>query len=257
MKTKSLLLLAPALLCAAQAYGWGREGHEAVAYIAECNLTPKAKATVEGILDGHSIVYYASWMDEYRRTPEYKHTSVWHRAYVDKDMRYTDAIKRPEGEAIAALEESISMLKNYKQLDDSTAAVRVKYIIHLLGDMHCPVHVIYPDIKRGFNVMFEGDTITHHKLWDAGMIRKRRMWHYMEWQHQLDRCTPEQKAAITAGTPRDWIHQTATDSRYLYDIAGPGTKIGRDYMNANIGLVDKQILKAGYRLAHVLNGLFN
>lgn len=256
MKTTAYIAAAFACLISVQTYGWGREGHEAVAYIAECNLSDKAKETVEKLLDGHSIVYFASWMDEYRRTPEYKHTSVWHRAYVDENMKYTDAVKKPEGEAISALEESIAMLKNYKQLDDSTVAVRLKYIIHLVGDMHCPVHIIYPGIKRGFNVVFEGDTVTHHTVWDIHLIRKRRRWHYMEWQHQLDRCTKEQKEKIAAGTPRDWLHETATDCRYLYDIAGPRAKLGRDYINANIGLVDKQILKAGYRLARIFNELF-
>lgn len=64
-------------------YAWGKTGHDAVAYIAECNLSPEAKKTIEKYLN-HSIVYYASWMDEYRSTPEYKHTSVWHGAAVDE-----------------------------------------------------------------------------------------------------------------------------------------------------------------------------
>ena len=55
----------------ANAWSFGRVGHDAVAYIAECNLTPTAKATVEKYLDGKSIVYYASWMDNIRLTPEY------------------------------------------------------------------------------------------------------------------------------------------------------------------------------------------
>ncbi len=44
-------------------------------------------------LGNHSIVYYASWMDYYRDTPPYKHTTVWHMARVDKNLYYTDAVK--------------------------------------------------------------------------------------------------------------------------------------------------------------------
>lgn len=52
------------LLCyCGTAFGWGKSGHDAIAYIAECNLTPKAKKNIEKYLDGRSIVYYASWMD--------------------------------------------------------------------------------------------------------------------------------------------------------------------------------------------------
>ena len=61
--------------------------HDAIAYIAECNLTPKAKKTIEKIL-GHSIVYYATWMDEWRAEPGYEHTSAWHTASVDKNLVY-------------------------------------------------------------------------------------------------------------------------------------------------------------------------
>ena len=38
------------------AFGWGRMGHDAVAYIAECNLTPKALKRITEILDGRSLV---------------------------------------------------------------------------------------------------------------------------------------------------------------------------------------------------------
>ena len=58
------------LLGATKALAWGQKGHDVVAYIAECNLTPKAKKTIEKIL-GHSIVYYATWMDEWRAEPGY------------------------------------------------------------------------------------------------------------------------------------------------------------------------------------------
>ena len=44
---KSLLLLGGALvLFSNSAFGWGKMGHDAIAYIAECNLTPKAKKTI-------------------------------------------------------------------------------------------------------------------------------------------------------------------------------------------------------------------
>ncbi|WP_368213102.1 S1/P1 nuclease [Alistipes onderdonkii] len=75
---KSFLLLAAMLLCyCGTAFGWGKSGHDAIAYIAECNLTPKARKNIEKYLDGRSIVYYASWMDVYRHTPAYKVTSGW------------------------------------------------------------------------------------------------------------------------------------------------------------------------------------
>ena len=141
---KSLLLLGGALvLFSNSAFGWGKMGHDAIAYIAECNLTPKAKKTIEKIL-GHSIVYYATWMDEWRAEPGYEHTSAWHTASVDKNLVYAP---RPKGDVIFALEDAIAKLQDYKQQDDSTVVMSLRCIIHFVGDMHCPVHVKYAGQK--------------------------------------------------------------------------------------------------------------
>lgn len=75
MKKLLLLLLFAGLLNTGSVFGWGREGHETIAKIAERNLTKKAKKRIEKYLGGHSIVYFAKWMDEYRHTPEYKFTN--------------------------------------------------------------------------------------------------------------------------------------------------------------------------------------
>ena len=40
---------------------------------------------------------------------------------------------------LQCIEEAISRLKDYRSLDDSTVLVSIKYLVHLVGDMHCPV----------------------------------------------------------------------------------------------------------------------
>ena len=98
------------LLCyCGTAFGWGKSGHDAIAYIAECNLTPKARKNIEKYLDGRSIVYYASWMDVYRHTPAYKVTSGWHGDTVDADGKY---VPNAKGDAVQCIEEAIARLKD-------------------------------------------------------------------------------------------------------------------------------------------------
>ena len=53
----------------AQAFAWGAKGHDIVAAIAEEHLTPKAKRKIKKLLDGRSIVYYSSWMDNIQNSP--------------------------------------------------------------------------------------------------------------------------------------------------------------------------------------------
>ena len=57
MMKKNFLLLTAVLLCwCGSAFAWGKSGHDAIAYIAERHLTPKAKKNIEKYLDGRSIV---------------------------------------------------------------------------------------------------------------------------------------------------------------------------------------------------------
>ena len=62
-RTAVLILSAIMLLDTVSAYAWGSKGHDVVAAIAEQNLTRKAKKNISKLLDGKSIVYYSSWMD--------------------------------------------------------------------------------------------------------------------------------------------------------------------------------------------------
>ena len=142
MKKTLFLLSAALILCFDSAFGWGKMGHDAIAYIAECHLTPKAKKTIEKYI-GTSIVHYASWMDAYRFEPQYAHTSLWHTAWVDENDEY-DPTRKPDGNAIKGIEDTMELLRDYKSLDDSTVVVSIKYLVHLVGDMHCPTHVKYP-----------------------------------------------------------------------------------------------------------------
>ncbi|MDE6569864.1 MAG: S1/P1 Nuclease, partial [Alistipes sp.] len=68
---KKLALSTLALFAAVQVFAWGQKGHDATAYIAECHLTPKAAKQIDRVLDGHSLVYYANWLDNASHTPEY------------------------------------------------------------------------------------------------------------------------------------------------------------------------------------------
>lgn len=55
MKNLKLFLLGLMLCAALPSQAWDRTRHDAIAYIAECNLTPRAKRNIARYLD-HSIV---------------------------------------------------------------------------------------------------------------------------------------------------------------------------------------------------------
>ena len=204
MKKTYFLLIALLALCSHTAWGWGKMGHDAIAYIAECHLTPKAKKTIERYLNT-SIVHYASWMDAYRFEEPYAHTSLWHTAWVDENNNY-DPTRKADGNAIKGIEDTMELLRDYKSLDDSTVVVSIKYLVHLVGDMHCPTHVKYPGIK-GFNIYVDGRKLNYHGVWDSYVLDCNVRWSAIEFQHILDRCSKREIREITAGTVRDWFRE--------------------------------------------------
>jgi len=231
---------------------WGGMEHDAICYIAECNLKSKVKKRIENYLGGRSIVYYASWMDHVRKTPEYIFSDTWHMDLADEDFK---CINNERYGGVPALEEVIAKLENYKSLDDSTVAVNLKILIHLIADLHCPSHVGYTN-RRSFNVKYNGVDISYHSVWDYAMLRHAHSWSYTEYQQQLDRYSITEKKQAMQGIPREWFEQTAKDCVIIYEWAKPDDNLGVDFMLKARVLGENQMLIAGYRLAYMLNKLF-
>ena len=259
MKRILLTVLASLILCA-PSFGWGREGHETIAKIAENNLKPSAKKKIEKFLGNHSIVYFAKWMDDYRHTPEYGFTTNWHVASVDENLKYVPNEKK--GDAIIGLTQAVEALQNWKELSDSARALNLKYIIHLVGDMHCPGHIYYAGKNQNYKVNFGGGYVKPvleskiHTVWDMYAIQATRIWSVSEYAQELDRKSPKEMKEMVAGTPVEWFEGNAQRCLFQFDLAKPGDTLAQDFVNEVMPYLETQMLYAGYRLAAVLNSLF-
>lgn len=258
---KRILSLAFAVFCVSgYAFGWGREGHEVIAKIADNNLKTSARNKIERYLGNHSIVYYAKWMDDFRHTSEYKFTHKWHVVSVDENLVYVPNYE--VGDAIVGLEQAIATLSNYKELSDSTVAVNIKYIIHLVADMHCPGHIYYKGRNQDFIVNFGGGYVKPeiktkiHSVWDQYAIQATRIWSVSEYANELDRFSFKEKASMSVGTPIEWVHDNAQRCLFQFEMAKPEQKLAQDFVNEAMPLLETQMIYAGYRLAALLNNLF-
>ena len=167
-------------------------------------------------------------MDAYRFEPQYAHTSLWHTAWVDDNDEY-DPTRKPDGNAIKGIEDTMELLRDYKSLDDSTVVVSIKYLVHLVGDMHCPTHVKYPGIK-GFNIYVDGRKLNYHGVWDSYVLDCNVRWSGMEFQTSStaapsgrsrpsppDRCaTGSTTAPSTAGKSTCWHSPTSSSKVPTY-----------------------------------------
>lgn len=244
------------LLCyCGTAFGWGKSGHGRHRLYRRVQPDAQGQENIEKYLDGRSIVYYASWMDLYRHTPAYKVTSGWHGDTVDADGKY---VPNAKGYAVQCIEEAIGQAEGLPQPGRFDGAGVDQIPRAPGGDMHCPVHVKYPWYKN-FKFDLNGRPCEFHSFWDSGVLDLNHRWGYVEYRHQLDRLTKKQIRALAAGTPRDWLEESARDCRVIYEWTKPGQKFTKNeaatcstrYIRSPRSKSSRQ----GYRLAAVLNQL--
>ena len=134
--------------------------------------------------------------------------------------------------------------------------IYIKFIVHLIGDIHCPAHIVYPKTTRFFPVKLYGRVQKYHPIWDA-MLDNNHGWTYREYQEQLDRFTDEQMAEMAAGTPVSWARENAQRCRIIYEWAQKDDELDRPFVNKAYPLAEDLMLRASYRLAKLLNNIFS
>src|SRR3954471_4376140 len=144
MNARSFLAAAAAaalVVIPAPALAWGKTGHRVVAAIADTQLSGLARAHIREILGGaESLDEAANWPDEMRSAPgEFwqKTATPWH--YVTLNGIIYDHAPS-EGDALQALNHFTKILQdpNATREDKQTA---LRFIVHLVGDLHQPLHV--------------------------------------------------------------------------------------------------------------------
>lgn len=255
---KRLLIFACALLSSLTSFGWGQKGHDTIAYIAECNLTPDVYAKVVKALGNHSLVYYANWLDNASHTPEYRYTKTWHYANIDKGLTYETMPKNEHGDVVTAIGDIVAKLKSGK-LTPEQENINLRFLIHLVGDIHAPMHAGHLSDLGGNKIMikFFGRDYKLHAIWDTNIIEFCHKWSYTEWQQQLDKyCPAEEKERIAQGEPIDWLNESYEIATEIYINTPAKTNVSFGYIAYYTPIIEKRFLAGGLRLARLLNEIY-
>ena len=261
------LMALVALSSAPRAYAWDASGHGTIGHIADRHLTPKARKMCSKYL-GHSLAYYASWLDQWRYSHEYHHTARWHAVGI-KDGEFVPgqvagdiadflAPLTPDDHGVARMEQLLTSLKHYRNLPDSAVTVNLKCLIHMVGDMHCPGHVFYYGLKQ-YEMKAYDQPIRFHGFIDASYGRFNKGKTSDEFYHKYCRLTKEEIDALWKGDMGDWVKQNTPVFKECYTMLSP-TIDYRDLPEQNKfrlkEITDELRVKAGYRLAYVMNQIF-
>ena len=255
---KRFFIIAIAMVIGLQAQAWGPKGHDTIAYIAEKHLSKRCLKNILEVLDGHSLVYVSNWLDNASHTEEYAHTKTWHYVNVDADEgSYSQSVKAETGDVVTAINDIVTRLKS-GELSPEAEKAELMMLIHLVGDMHCPMHAGYKSDRGGNNtqVKYFGKQRKLHSVWDSEIVESAHRWSYSEWQEQVDRASKREQKAIAYGTPNDWIEETVALARDVYENSTTGKNLSYDYVAQYAPIIEQQFLKGGIRLAKLLEEIY-
>lgn len=247
-----LLLLFPHLV-----FAWGAEGHRTVGLIAERHLSRKAARQVKELLGTETLASVSTWADEVRSTPEYKSTAPWHFVNLPLGLEFpafNQQLKaKTEPNAYQALNDNLRILAD-KKLPRDQRIVALKFVVHIVGDIHQPMHISRAEDKGGNDIQlqFQGKGTNLHRLWDSGLIQVQNLT-YQQMAANYDH--PEKSTAkIWRRDPMEmWLFQSYQLSTKLYAEAPTGTTLEEPYYTSHIEDVRQCLSRAGIRLAEVLN----
>lgn len=248
--------LLPVLLLLIQlpAFAWGPTGHRATGLVAEQFLSKTARKKLSTILNGQSLAMAATWMDDVRSDSTYDYMVDWHWVTIQDGETYEQSKKNPKGDVIESIERIIAALKS-KKLSDKQEVEHIKILIHLIGDVHQPLHVGGGNDRGGNDVKimwFRVDS-NLHRVWDSDMIDDSKL-SYTELAQSLDKPTTEQLQLWQKSSVRDWANESMTYRKQVYDY-GQG-KLGYSYSYKYFPIVRARLLQAGVRLAGILNEIY-
>lgn len=237
-----------------QSYGWGATGHRVTGMIAESYLNKKAKKKIESLLGQESLAMASTWMDDIRSDSTYDYASDFHWVTVETGQTYDQSKKNSHGDVIMTIERMINELKSGK-LDRNTEIQNLKFLIHLIGDIHQPLHVGCCDDQGGNKVQVKwfGGNSNLHRVWDSDIIDGTKL-SYTELAQSLGRADEATIKRYQSSSVRDWANEAMTYRKKVYDI-GKGN-LGYEYSYKNLPLIRERLLAAGIRIAGVLNDIY-
>ncbi|MDZ7614879.1 MAG: S1/P1 nuclease [Flavobacteriaceae bacterium] len=155
---------------------WGATGHRVIGEIAEVHLTKKAKKKVTELLRGHGLAFVSTYGDDIKSDKRYDKYDTWHYVNYPFDKSYQESDKNPKGDIIMGIDTCIKKLKK-KDTSPEDQEFYLKFLIHLIGDLHQPLHVAQADDKGGndLQVRWFNDGSNLHRVWDSNMIDSYKM----------------------------------------------------------------------------------
>lgn len=274
-----LLLALIVFVCAqaTSASAWTITGHSAVVDIATRYLSPRTKNHIRDLLgrDPEELADLSMWADDI--AAERPETDPWHAVDIphygssydrNRDCRNDDCIV----ERIKLFAHTLADRRGAKSLRTEA----LKYLIHLVGDLHVPLHAYAPgpphDLWKGWDgwegpwVQIGDRTYQLHIWWDWGFVAGLGADSSEIASILAARITTQELESWARGTPEDWANESFGIARTFvlkHALVAPARVAGNsedapiilnvEVLDEGRSIVAERLTAAGVRLAWLLN----
>ncbi|QIW99597.1 hypothetical protein AMS68_005115 [Peltaster fructicola] len=253
------------------AYCWGNVGHRTVAYLAEAQLPPSARLQLSDLTGFDDVSDAAIWADTVTSEPSHKHTAPWHYINVDDSPPESCNVSTPvdwiRPNILTALINQTN-IATHRERSKAEQQEAYRYIIHLVGDLHQPLHV--EGLARGgvdIPVDFEGSPTNLHLVWDVNFITRLRRGMGADekviaklWTKELllkGDAKPTTAKCDSLNNARECFLRWARESnaKVCKHVLHEGLtnienkELAGAYYETNVGVVEDAVYMAGSRLA--------
>jgi hypothetical protein len=218
----------------------------------------------------------STWPDQIRRHGNKHDHPHWH--YVDYPLKPPAFAMEPGPltrddifYGISQCEKTISDPK----ADPETKAVHLSWLIHLVGDIHQPLHCVslfndsYPSGDKGGNDFYikpSSKGIKLHSFWDGLLGTSGKSQAHVSYAARIEAEYPRLslKELNSHKKPREWSlegRQLAIDKAYLGGqlkgsrVADSASELPEGYAKGAKTVAERQAALAGYRPAEEINVL--
>ena len=251
LATLVLLLLLPVT----PAFSWYDKGHRVIGLIAQAHLNATALSAVGKILPANTTLADASvWPDQEGRS--LREFDPLHYANISEQAAgYDQARDCPERDCMVEALTWFSTTVADNKAPVMTRRLALRYIVHLVGDMHQPLHAGRVGDRGGIDIRisYRGQSTNLHYFWDKDLVDLESGSEDEVAKRLTANISEDERRQWQAGGPEQWTNESLELVRsYVYNT-GPSAELSDDYVEKARPIIRTRMVQAGLRLAWLLN----